>query len=66
AAAPAQVSALAEQLEERLFRLYGTHNERIQRRLQELAEVMERLDGAQAELRRVCCSVEEACRDLCL
>ncbi|XP_051631940.1 LOW QUALITY PROTEIN: synaptonemal complex central element protein 2 [Manacus candei] len=61
-----QVSVLAEQLEERLFRLYGLHNERIQRRLRDLAEVMESLDRAQDELRRVCCSMEEAYRDLCL
>lgn len=61
-----QVSGLAEQLEERLFHLYGLHNELIQERLQELAEVMERVGQAEAELRQVCRTVEAAYRDLCL
>ncbi|NXG91583.1 SYCE2 protein, partial [Stercorarius parasiticus] len=61
-----QVSGLAEQLEERLFHLYGLHNELIQERLQELAEVMERVGQAEAELQQVCCTVEAAYRDLCL
>ncbi|NWH20654.1 SYCE2 protein, partial [Grus americana] len=65
--APAwQVSGLAEQLEERLFHLYGLHNELIQEQLQELAEVMERVGTAEAELRQVCRTVEAAYRDLCL
>ncbi|NXA26802.1 SYCE2 protein, partial [Ibidorhyncha struthersii] len=65
--APAwQVSGLAEQLEERLFHLYGLHNELIQERLQELAEVMERVGQAEAELQQVCRTVEAAYRDLCL
>ncbi|XP_075594156.1 synaptonemal complex central element protein 2 [Balearica regulorum gibbericeps] len=61
-----KVSGLAEQLEERLFHLYGLHNELIQERLQELAEVMERVGTAEAELRQVCRTVEAAYRDLCL
>ncbi|NXC63195.1 SYCE2 protein, partial [Aleadryas rufinucha] len=61
-----QVSELAEQLEERLFHLYGFNNELIQERLQALAEVMERLEGVRAELRHVCGTVEAAYRDLCL
>ncbi|NXI00092.1 SYCE2 protein, partial [Pachycephala philippinensis] len=61
-----QVSELAEQLEERLFHLYGFHNELIQERLQALAEVMERVEEVRAELRHVCCTVEAAYRDLCL
>ena len=61
-----QVSGLAEQLEERLFHLYGVHNELIQERLQELAEVMERVGQAEAELQQVCHTVEAAYRDLCL
>ncbi|XP_057255875.1 synaptonemal complex central element protein 2 [Pezoporus wallicus] len=61
-----KVSGLAEQLEERLFHLYGIHNELIQERLQELAEVMERVGEAAAELRQVCRTVEAAYRDLCL
>ncbi|NWW80009.1 SYCE2 protein, partial [Climacteris rufus] len=61
-----QVSELAEQLEERLFHLYNCNNEMIQERLQALAEVMGRVEEAQAELRHVCCSVEAAYRDLCL
>ncbi|XP_009460465.1 PREDICTED: synaptonemal complex central element protein 2 [Nipponia nippon] len=61
-----QVSGLAEQLEERLFHLYGLHNELIQERLQELAEVMERVGEAEAELQQVCRTVEAAYRDLCL
>lgn len=61
-----QVSGLAEQLEERLFHLYSLHNELIQERLQELAEVMERVGQAEAELRQVCRTVEAAYRDLCL
>ncbi|OPJ76171.1 synaptonemal complex central element protein 2 [Patagioenas fasciata monilis] len=61
-----QVSSLAEQLEERLFQLYGLHTERLQRRLQELAELLERVAQAQAELRRVCRTVEAAYRELCL
>ncbi|KAM4643794.1 synaptonemal complex central element protein 2 [Amazona ochrocephala] len=61
-----KVSGLAEQLEERLFHLYGIHNELIQERLQELAEVMERVGEAEAELRQVCRTVEAAYRDLCL
>ncbi|XP_075381924.1 synaptonemal complex central element protein 2 [Mycteria americana] len=61
-----KVSGLAEQLEERLFHLYGLHNELIQERLQELAEVMERVGQAEAELRQVCRTVEAAYRDLCL
>ncbi|XP_061218014.1 synaptonemal complex central element protein 2 [Neopsephotus bourkii] len=61
-----KVSGLAEQLEERLFHLYGIHNELIQERLQELAEVMERVGEAAAELRHVCRTVEAAYRDLCL
>ncbi|NXC23280.1 SYCE2 protein, partial [Corythaeola cristata] len=65
--APArQVSGLAEQLEEQLFHLYSLHNELIQERLQELAEVMERVGQAEAELRQVCRTVEAAYRDLCL
>lgn len=65
--APArQVSGLAEQVEERLFHLYGLHNEQIQERLQELAEVMERVRQAEAELRQVCRTVEAAYHDLCL
>ncbi|NXY54348.1 SYCE2 protein, partial [Callaeas wilsoni] len=61
-----QVSELAEQLEERLFHLYGFHNELIQERLQALTDVMERVEEMQAELRRICCAVEAAYRDLCL
>ncbi|XP_068854066.1 synaptonemal complex central element protein 2 [Aphelocoma coerulescens] len=61
-----KVSELAEQLEERLFHLYGFHNELIQERLQALAEVMERVEEVQAELRHVCCTVEAAYRDLLL
>ncbi|KAM9207936.1 synaptonemal complex central element protein 2 [Leptosomus discolor] len=61
-----KVSGLAEQLEERLFHLYGLHNEQIQERLQELAEVMERVGQAEDELRQVCRTVEAAYRDLCL
>ncbi|KAM6389908.1 synaptonemal complex central element protein 2 [Rhynochetos jubatus] len=61
-----KVSGLAEQLEERLFHLYGLHNELIQERLQELAEVMERVAQAEAELQQVCHTVEAAYRDLCL
>ncbi|XP_074990168.1 synaptonemal complex central element protein 2 [Calonectris borealis] len=61
-----KVSGLAEQLEERLFHLYGLHNELIQERLQELAEVMERVGQAEAELQQVCRTVEAAYRDLCL
>uniref|UniRef100_A0A8C3JQW1 Synaptonemal complex central element protein 2 n=1 Tax=Calidris pygmaea TaxID=425635 RepID=A0A8C3JQW1_9CHAR len=61
-----KVSGLAEQLEERLFHLYGLHNELIQERLQELAEVMERVGQAEDELRQVCRTVEAAYRDLCL
>lgn len=61
-----QVSELAEQLEERLFHLYGFHNELIQQRLQALTEVMQSVEEAQAELRHVCCTVEAAYRDLCL
>ncbi|NXD60582.1 SYCE2 protein, partial [Corvus moneduloides] len=61
-----QVSELAEQLEERLFHLYGFHNELIQERLQAVAEVMERVEEVQAELRHVCCTVEAAYRDLLL
>ncbi|NXR43258.1 SYCE2 protein, partial [Zosterops hypoxanthus] len=67
AAAPlGQVSELAEQLEERLFHAYGVHNELIQQRLQALAEVMESVEEAQAEMRRICGAVEAAYRDLCL
>ncbi|NWT81598.1 SYCE2 protein, partial [Lanius ludovicianus] len=61
-----QVSELAEQLEERLFHLYGFHNELIQERLQALTEGMERVEEGQAELRHVCCTVEAAYRDLFL
>uniref|UniRef100_A0A8U7NYB1 Uncharacterized protein n=1 Tax=Corvus moneduloides TaxID=1196302 RepID=A0A8U7NYB1_CORMO len=61
-----KVSELAEQLEERLFHLYGFHNELIQERLQAVAEVMERVEEVQAELRHVCCTVEAAYRDLLL
>ncbi|NXF42324.1 SYCE2 protein, partial [Nyctibius bracteatus] len=61
-----QVSGLAEQLEEQLFHLYGLHNELIQERLHELAQVMERVAQAEAELRHVCRTVEAAYRDLCL
>ncbi|KAM6037527.1 synaptonemal complex central element protein 2 [Theristicus caerulescens] len=61
-----KVSGLAEQLEERLFHLYGLHNELIQERLQELGEVMERVGQAEAELQQVCRTVEAAYRDLCL
>ncbi|XP_033927926.1 synaptonemal complex central element protein 2 isoform X2 [Melopsittacus undulatus] len=61
-----KVSGLAERLEEQLFHLYGIHNELIQERLQELAEVMERVGEAEAELRQVCRTVEAAYRDLCL
>ncbi|NWI73583.1 SYCE2 protein, partial [Dryoscopus gambensis] len=61
-----QVSELAEQLEERLFHLYGFHNELIQERLQALGEGMERVQEVQEELRHVCCSVEAAYRDLLL
>ncbi|TRZ09468.1 hypothetical protein HGM15179_017643 [Zosterops borbonicus] len=61
-----KVSELAEQLEERLFQAYGVHNELIQQRLQALAEVMESVEEAQAEMRRICGAVEAAYRDLCL
>ncbi|NXS22596.1 SYCE2 protein, partial [Mystacornis crossleyi] len=61
-----QVLELAEQLEERLFHLYGFHNELIQERLRALGEVMERVQEVRAELRQVCCTVEAAYRDLCL
>ncbi|NXB82921.1 SYCE2 protein, partial [Donacobius atricapilla] len=61
-----QVSALAEQLEERLFHVYGCHNELIQERLRALTEVMESVEEVQAELRRICGTVEAAYRDLCL
>ncbi|XP_042750495.1 synaptonemal complex central element protein 2 [Lagopus leucura] len=61
-----KVSNLAEQLEERLFQLYSLHNELIQERLQELAEVMERVRQAEDELQQVCHTVEAAYRDLCL
>ncbi|XP_065585244.1 synaptonemal complex central element protein 2 [Cyrtonyx montezumae] len=61
-----KVSNLAEQLEERLFQLYAVHNELIQERLQELAEVMERVRRAEDELQQVCRTVEAAYRELCL
>ncbi|NXV67560.1 SYCE2 protein, partial [Molothrus ater] len=61
-----QVSELAEQLEERLFHRYGFHNGLIQERLQALGEVLQRVEEAQAELRRVCCTVEAAYQELCL
>ncbi|CAN8175382.1 unnamed protein product [Coccothraustes coccothraustes] len=61
-----KVSELAEQLEERLFRRYGFHNGLIQERLQAFAEVLERVEEVQAELRRICCTVEAAYQDLCL
>lgn len=61
-----QVSDLAEQLEERLFQLYSLHNEQIQQRLHELAEVMERVQQAEDELQHVCHTVEAAYKDLCL
>ncbi|NXI77009.1 SYCE2 protein, partial [Rhipidura dahli] len=61
-----QVSELAEQLEERLFHLYDFHNELIHERLRALAEVMERVEEARAELCHVCRTVEAAYRDLCL
>ncbi|RMB93810.1 hypothetical protein DUI87_29802 [Hirundo rustica rustica] len=61
-----KVSELAEQLEERLFHIYGFHNELIQERLQALTEVMESVEEVQAELRHICCTVEAAYRDLCL
>ncbi|XP_062367723.1 synaptonemal complex central element protein 2 [Cinclus cinclus] len=61
-----KVSELAEQLEERLFHSYGFHNKLIQERLQELSEVMERVEEVQAELRRICCTIEAAYQDLCL
>ncbi|XP_053789024.1 synaptonemal complex central element protein 2 isoform X2 [Vidua chalybeata] len=60
-----KVSELAEQLEERLFHRYGFHNGLIQERLQALGEVLERVEGVQAELRRICCAVEAAYQDLC-
>ncbi|NXO83799.1 SYCE2 protein, partial [Sitta europaea] len=61
-----QVSELAEQLEERLFQRYSSHNQLIQERLQALAEGMQRVEGVQAELRRICCTVEAVYEDLCL
>ncbi|NWW41288.1 SYCE2 protein, partial [Panurus biarmicus] len=61
-----QVSELTEQLEERLFHLYGFNNELMQERLQALTEVMESAEEVQAELRHICCTVEAAYRDLCL
>uniref|UniRef100_A0A8C3CJ72 Synaptonemal complex central element protein 2 n=1 Tax=Cairina moschata TaxID=8855 RepID=A0A8C3CJ72_CAIMO len=61
-----KVSDLAEQLEERLFQLYSLHNEQIQQRLHELAEVMERVQQAEDELQHVCHTVEAAYKDLCL
>uniref|UniRef100_A0A8C5JQT8 SYCE2 protein n=1 Tax=Junco hyemalis TaxID=40217 RepID=A0A8C5JQT8_JUNHY len=61
-----KVSELAEQLEERLFHRYGFHNGLIQERLQALGEVMERVEEVQAELRRICCTVEAAYQELYL
>uniref|UniRef100_A0A674HCD2 Synaptonemal complex central element protein 2 n=1 Tax=Taeniopygia guttata TaxID=59729 RepID=A0A674HCD2_TAEGU len=61
-----KVSELTEQLEERLFHGYGFHNGLIQERLQALSEVLERVEGVQAELRRICCTVEAVYQDLCL
>lgn len=61
-----KVSDLAEQLEEQLFQLYSLHNEQIQERLHELAEVMERVRQAEDELQQVCRTVEAAYKDLCL
>lgn len=67
AAAPlGQVLKLAEQLEERLFRSYDSYNKLIEERLQELSEVLERVEGVQAELRCICCTIEAAYQDLCL
>ncbi|XP_025904613.1 synaptonemal complex central element protein 2 [Nothoprocta perdicaria] len=61
-----KVSALAEQLEERLFSLYDAHNGLIQERLRELAAATERIAQLQSELRRACRALEAAYRDLCL
>ncbi|KAM8793906.1 synaptonemal complex central element protein 2 [Eudromia elegans] len=61
-----KVSALAEQLEERLFHLYDAHNGLIQERLRELAAATERIAQLQGELRRACRALEAAYRDLCL
>ncbi|XP_075581362.1 synaptonemal complex central element protein 2 [Pelecanus crispus] len=61
-----KVSGLAEQLEERLFHLYGLHNELMQERLQELTEVMARVGQAKEELQQVFHTMEAAYRDLCL
>ncbi|NWI38206.1 SYCE2 protein, partial [Picathartes gymnocephalus] len=58
-----QVSELTEQLEERLFHLYGFHIKLIQEWLWALAEAMEKV---QAKLRDICCTVEAADGDLCL
>ncbi|XP_074386500.1 synaptonemal complex central element protein 2 isoform X2 [Zonotrichia albicollis] len=61
-----KVSELAEQLEERLFHRYGFHNGLIQERLRALGEVLERVEEVQAELRRICCTVEAAYQELYL
>uniref|UniRef100_A0A8C3URQ5 Synaptonemal complex central element protein 2 n=1 Tax=Catharus ustulatus TaxID=91951 RepID=A0A8C3URQ5_CATUS len=61
-----KVLKLAEQLEERLFRSYDSYNKLIEERLQELSEVLERVEGVQAELRCICCTIEAAYQDLCL
>ncbi|XP_064355448.1 synaptonemal complex central element protein 2 [Dromaius novaehollandiae] len=61
-----KVSSLAEELEERVFRLYAAHNELIQAALRELQRVTESIGRGERELRHVCRTVQAAYEELCL
>ncbi|CAI5796251.1 Hypothetical predicted protein [Podarcis lilfordi] len=60
-----KVSSLAEKLEESMFPVYDHHNKLIQDKIQELYQIMERIKQIEAELRKVCHTVEMLYKDLC-
>uniref|UniRef100_A0A8C5LTZ4 Synaptonemal complex central element protein 2 n=1 Tax=Leptobrachium leishanense TaxID=445787 RepID=A0A8C5LTZ4_9ANUR len=49
-----KVSEISQRLEDRMYNLYNQHNQLLQERMQELPEVIERIEVTHSELQAVC------------
>ncbi|XP_073507054.1 synaptonemal complex central element protein 2 [Phyllobates terribilis] len=59
-----KVAELSQCLEDRMYQMYEQNNTQLQVRLQELTEIIERIEQLQAELKQVCEMVVTVYKDL--
>ncbi|KAJ1172278.1 hypothetical protein NDU88_004125 [Pleurodeles waltl] len=60
------VTDLAQKLEEKMYELYDHNNKLLQDKLQELPEILERINQLETELKQVCHTVVTVYKDLCV